>query len=186
MGSKSINLIIKKVLRVFGLEIKRIQESGPMMTFPNMERFLYFKRLFDRVIDIDGDIVECGIGKGDSLLMLAFLAKEEMRGRKVWGFDSFEGFPVPSKEDNSIRKPKKGEWGETRIYAVQKLFFNSGLDKHFVQSQITLVQGFFDESLPKCRCSSISFLHIDVDLYASYLTVLKYLYPKVARGGNFI
>ena len=30
--------------------------------------------------------------------------------KKIFGFDSFCGFPNPTKEDRSPRNPKKGDW----------------------------------------------------------------------------
>jgi hypothetical protein len=146
-------------------------------------RLLYFKRVYDLVSDIEGDIVECGVGPGHSLMSFAFLVKDELKGRKLWGFDSFEGFPEPSEEDRSTRNPKKGDWGGTSIADVLTLLSEAGLDSHFINTQVTLVQGFFQQSLLKYRGRSIALLHIDVDLYQSYLTVLESLYPRVAEGG---
>ena len=166
---------------VRGLE-RRGYELRPPVQYATGVQFLYFKRMFDRVSDIEGGIVECGVGHGQSLLLFSFLLKDSQRLRKLWGFDSFQGFPEPSKEDQSVRDPKKGEWGDTSIPAMHKLLRRSGLDSAFVRSQITLVQGFFEESLAKYR-QNIALLHIDVDLYDSYRTVLRELYPKVAIGG---
>jgi hypothetical protein len=42
---------------------------------------------------IDGDICEVGVYRGFSLLATAMLLKELGSNKKVWGFDSFEGFP---------------------------------------------------------------------------------------------
>ncbi len=133
--------------------------------------------------DIEGDIVECGVGQGHSFLIFAFLVKEELKGRKLWGFDSFEGFPQPSNEDRSLRNAQKGEWGDTSVKSVLNLLKQYGIEANFIDSQITLVKGFFNESLKKYRGSKIALLHIDADLYESYLTVLRQLYPKVAKGG---
>ncbi|MCP4536819.1 MAG: hypothetical protein GY832_06705 [Chloroflexi bacterium] len=173
-----------KMLKSLGIGIRRTRFLRiPQMCYPLMTRFLYFKRLFDLVEDIKGDVVECGVGQGHSLLQFAFLVKEEMKGRKLWGFDSFEGFPEPSKEDKSPRNPKKGEWGDTSVHGVLSLLGDAGLDSQFTLSQVTLVSGFFGDSLDKYRGSGIALLHIDVDLYQSYLTVLEQLYSKVVPGG---
>ena len=42
---------------------------------------------------IDGDIVESGVYKGSSLLAMGLLLKEIGSSKKVYGFDSFSGFP---------------------------------------------------------------------------------------------
>jgi len=42
---------------------------------------------------IEGDICEVGVYRGFSLLATAMLLKELGSNKKIWGFDSFEGFP---------------------------------------------------------------------------------------------
>ncbi|KHE92970.1 MAG: TylF/MycF family methyltransferase [Candidatus Scalindua rubra] len=182
---KIIKSVVKEILAAQGYEVcKQSSELQEVKMSDNtVAAFLYFKRVFDLIKGIDGDIVECGVWKGVSLLMFSFLVRDEMKGRKLWGFDSFEGFPEPSIQDKSERDLKKGEYGNTSINEIKNLLIKSGLDEGFVRSQITLVKGFFNESLVKYTGSSIALLNLDVDLYDSYLTTLRELYPKVARGG---
>jgi hypothetical protein len=176
--------LINRILNPIGLEIRRLSPLNiPQLDYNEITRFSYFKRIFDLVNDAEGDIVECGVGHGISLLYFAFLVKNEMKGRKVWGFDSFEGFPEYSEKDNINHKKRKGGWKDTSVWGVRNLLITSGLDANFIDSQITLVKGFFNDSLPKYRGSGIALLHLDVDLYDSYLTSLEELYPKVNVGG---
>ena len=44
------------------------------------EHLLYFNRCFDKIRKLDGDIVECGVGMGRSLMMFAFLVKDSGGG----------------------------------------------------------------------------------------------------------
>lgn len=174
---------VRKLLEACGYTLRRAEfmDQGAF-DLASVSRLLYFKRLFDRIRNVPGDIVECGVGRGDSLLMLALLAKDEGAERKLWGFDSFEGLPEPSDADHSPRRPKRGQiaWS---IYSVQKRLLDSGLPADFFYSQITLVKGLFQDTLKEYRGESIALLHADVDLYESYLTVLESLYPKVTPGG---
>lgn len=102
----------------------------------------------------------------------------------VWGFDSFEGFPAPSLQDQSIRKAKKGDaWKECSITTVHEMLTLSGLDPHYVESRIMLVKGFFEQTLSEYDRQPIALLHLDVDLYASYKECLVKLYPLMASGG---
>ena len=143
---------------------------------------MFFKRLLDLVSDIDGDVVECGVGRGRSLLLLALLCREEEKGRQIWGFDSFEGFPEPTEEDTSYRNPQKGQY-PADIMGVRALFQDAKLDDLFMISKVILVQGFFNESLYKYVGQGIALLHIDADLYQSYSDALHILYDKVLPGG---
>lgn len=184
--------VVKLLFNKLGYDIKKLPEQSAsikenIMSYPLsyrlMIRVLYFLRLFEMIKDIDGDVVECGIGHGHSFLILAFMVKEELKGRKLWGFDSFEGFPHPLNMDISPRNAKKGEWSDTSIQSIISLLRTYEIDENFIDSQITIVKGFFNESLKKYRGSEIALLHIDVDLYESYHDVLRELYPVVTKGG---
>ena len=48
---------------------------------------------------------------------------------------------------------------------------------------VTLVKGWFSETIPKYRGSQIALLHLDVDLYDSYQDCLHYLWPRVSMNG---
>ncbi|MFA5908680.1 MAG: TylF/MycF/NovP-related O-methyltransferase [Vicinamibacterales bacterium] len=154
----------------------------PELNLTEAVRFHYFSDIFRQVRDLDGDIVECGVGWGRSLLYLALLTRIENKGRRLWGFDSFEGFPEPGEHDRSPRNPKKGEW-KSDLLSVQSLLANSGLDEVFVRSQVTLVKGFFNESLPKYSGDQIALLHADADLYESYKSIYDSLFERVVPNG---
>jgi hypothetical protein len=159
------------------------QISLPAFSLHNGSRFLYQKRILDIVAHLEGDIVECGIGQGRTLLFWSILTFAENRNRRIWGFDSFEGFPEPSPEDTSPRNPQKGEWAAGGMRDLENLLLASGLPGEWIRARLTLVKGFFEDSLPKYAGGQIALLHIDADLYQSYKTSLEILYPQVCPGG---
>ena len=75
---------------------------------------------------IDGDIIECGVGRGVSLFTMGNISNLIGLDRKLYGFDSFEGFPEPTQEDRSYRNPQKGEWGDTSLQHVAEHFRSTG------------------------------------------------------------
>lgn len=164
---------------------KTVQAELPIatLTLNNATRFLYAKRLFDQISGLDGDIVECGVGMGTSLQIWTSLCHDEGRRRCIWGFDSFEGFPEPTREDTSPRNPKKGEWKVSTPKTITNLFVRAGFSAEWVRAHLTLVPGYFEDSLPKYTGESIALLHLDADLYQSYRTSLEQLYEKVVPGG---
>lgn len=164
-------------------ETSKIQKIPlPSFTVVEVGRLLFFKRLLDLVGDLEGDVVECGVGWGRSLLYLALLCREEEKGRQIWGFDSFEGLPDPTAEDRSPRNPQKGEY-RTDIRGVHTLLEEAKFDAVYMRSKVTLVKAFFNQGLQKYTGQGIALLHIDADLYQSYLDVLNILYGKVKPGG---
>ncbi|WP_205097923.1 TylF/MycF/NovP-related O-methyltransferase [Candidatus Nitrosotenuis uzonensis] len=149
---------------------------------------------FKMIKNVPGDIVECGIGRGRSLLIISaineILDENEGGKRHIFGYDSFEGFPEPSEEDSSPRNPQKGEWSSSpsgkyqyTVDFIKKILIEGG---SYSDDRITLVKGFFDDSLLHHPSRPIALLHIDADLYKSYATVLRLLYEKVSSGGIII
>jgi hypothetical protein len=172
---------IKMLLSTVGLEVRR---SSPLDRFSlqfnqgNATTFLYLSRMIGLITSLDGAVVECGVGKARTLQMLALLLQEENKGRALWGFDSFEGFPEPSMEDTSPRNPKKGEWKKmtrSQVYDV--------LNGLRITTPVHVTQGYFEDALRDVKVPPIALLHLDVDLYKSYKTCLEYLFPLVVQGG---
>jgi len=128
-----------------------------------------------------GAVVECGVGKGISFIGLAYLA--EQSDREIYGYDSFEGFPDPTPEDTSPRNPKKGEWRGTSKEDVIQYLKTADFDEAWIDSDVHLIEGFFDTTLKHYDGGSIAFLHLDVDMYRSYKDCFKYLAPYVVKGG---
>ncbi len=155
----------------------------PDFNLSNAARLMYQERLYKIARQHPGDIIECGVGLGTTLLFWSYLVSQDGSRRKIWGFDSFEGFPEPSVEDTSPRNPKKGEWAQADLRGVNLLLKNSGLGGEWVRANVTLVKGFFEDSLPKYTGGDIALLHIDADLYQSYKTTLEALYDLVVAGG---
>jgi len=63
----------------------------------------YFEFVKKNAEKIDGDIVEAGVFNGKSLLGMALLLKEIGSDKKVYGFDSFYGFPTEHENDDLSR-----------------------------------------------------------------------------------
>lgn len=149
-----------------------------------MKQFRYFLTLFNKITNVAGDVVECGIGEGNTFAMLAYLVGSEdtLSKRRLWGFDSFEGFPKPDLKDASPRAPQKGEWKIPEEVVLTRLE-KSGILKTFPNLDFKITKGFLNETLPNFPDRPIAFLYIDVDLYSGYRDALTYLFPKVASGG---
>jgi hypothetical protein len=131
---------------------------------------------------ISGDVVECGVGRGLTLYMLGHFLSRASSPRRLYGFDSFEGFPEPTSADESPRRPTRGDlWSDTSMAHVRDHFLRGGLDSYFY-NRVQLVPGFFSNTLPRSsEPVTIAMLNLDVDLYESYRDCLRFLGPRV-RG----
>ena len=45
--------------------------------------------------------------------------------KKIYGYDSFEGFPEPNIKDSSFRKPKKGDWSILQKNMLKNIFLKA-------------------------------------------------------------
>lgn len=149
-------------------------------------RLGYFHDLLTSVSGVRGDVVECGVAGGTSLAMLASLvfATNHSPSRRLWGFDAWAGLPDPSSADlageHSIAAA--GMFGDTSPERVREELAAYGLGDQTVAEMITLVPGYFEQTLPGFQ-GEIALLHIDVDLYESYRTCLETLWGNVQPGG---
>lgn len=147
----------------------------------NVARLLYFDHLVQLTRDVPGNILECGVGAGNSVLMLGHILHIRGIPKFLWGFDSFEGFPDPSPEDASFRNVQKGEVAhkKQRVLETLRQHLNNEL---FFRAKISLIKGYFQDTLQVYK-GPISLLNLDVDLYESYKVCLDTLYPLVSPGG---
>ncbi|MBK7443536.1 MAG: hypothetical protein IPI65_19105 [Bacteroidetes bacterium] len=59
--------------------------------------------LLEKVKNIEGEIVEAGVGYGQTLINLVIANTYFNAGKKIYAFDSFEGFPEPHQHDIGMR-----------------------------------------------------------------------------------
>lgn len=147
-----------------------------------ISQLLYFQRMLDLIEGVEGNAVECGVGYGKTFLLLVHLLYLENKGRTLWGFDSFAGFPSLAPEDEAPFLARF-HYRDTSSSSIHALLKKSGLNRDYAASKVKIIEGFFHDTIPHADTGPIALLHIDVDLYESYLTVLKHFYPKVADGG---
>lgn len=153
-------------------------------------KILSHYELYKIANDIPGSIVECGVFKGNSLARFAMLRDlfGNTYSKKIIGFDTFGKFPKTKfTDDLRFRTKLIDDAGEQSISKEQlmKVLKHKGVDKN-----IDLVKGDITKTLPNYVNShpglKISLLNVDVDIYEPVVTILKYLYPKVTKGGIVI
>src|SRR5437762_6757759 len=69
-----------------------------------LKRFLAMYEIFKLVLPVKGSVIECGVYHGFGVMAWAKLSailEPENLTRRIYGFDTFEGFPAVSEEDAS-------------------------------------------------------------------------------------
>lgn len=156
----------------------------------NVLNTVYWWEFFGQIRKIKGDIVECGVGRGRSLITIASLnrlaaALDGQQERKILALDSFEGFPEPTDFDESPRAPKKGQWSESPSsqFKYSPETISKVMHLANIESKIQYVKGFFERTTVDLAVGDIAILHLDGDLYESVKAPLNNLWQKVVIGG---
>jgi len=159
----------------------------------NVLNAVYWWEFFSQIRGLGGDIVECGVGRGRSLITIASINKlisslDYREERKIFALDSFDGFPEPTEFDNSPRSPKKGEWSMSpnKQFKYSPETIAKVMKLADIDSKIDYVEGFFDKTTENLEVENISILHLDGDLYESVKTPLNNLWQKVVIGGLIV
>ena len=146
--------------------------------------------LFKMINGLPGDIVECGIFKGMSLIRFATFRNlfKMQNKKKILGFDAFGKFPEAKfEQDKKLRKKFIKDSGNSGISKFQllKILKNKKLDK-----KVELVKGNITKTIPQYVKQNpnlqIALLNLDTDIYEPSITILNHLYPKIVKGGILI
>ena len=138
--------------------------------------------MIDRTISIAGDVAECGVFRGATLVPMAIHLKQRGCAKRLLGFDSFEGYDSSIMLDISMDAPDEpckrvGAFRNTsRSVVLEKL-------RRFDADNVTLIPGFFRDSLPRCGDRRFSLVHLDLGIYQAYKECLEFFYPRMSPGG---
>jgi len=188
----------------FGLEIRRIEKQRTDIPDSQLYRPLYSPWFSDRfqnyysiaaprtlvgpercyvlytllmqVVQMEGDIVECGVYKGGTAAMLVrVIAEKGGGGKKLYLFDTFSGMPDTDKDRDLVIK---GEFSDTSAEEVER----------FVgEPEITVIRkGFIPETFAGLESLRFAFAHIDVDIYRSIIDSLEFIWPRLLPGGFIV
>lgn len=149
--------------------------------------------LLERIKEVPGAVVECGVGFGKTLTLLAFGVSMLDQDREVFGFDSFAGFPAATADDMGPRVTAleaPGGWKSTTPEFIEGIFETEREKEesylHKKPINLTLIPGFFEETIPAKLPRSIALLHVDCDLYKSTQVVLEHCLPRMTSKGVVI
>jgi hypothetical protein len=108
--------------------------------------------------------------------------------RRIYGFDSFAGFPTVSEQDRSARRtPESGELRADAYEELQRLVriydanrFLGHVDKvHLVRGDAEKMIPSFVEDHPHLV---VSLLFLDFDLYTPTRVALEHFVPRMPKG----
>jgi hypothetical protein len=139
--------------------------------------------LVDHVKHVSGDVAECGVFRGRTLLALALYLRQNRSIKRVVGFDSFAGFDDSIKMDIGMGGADTDENRKVGGFSNTSLELVLSRARLLALTNIELAEGFFCTTLPKYCDRRFSFVHLDCDTYSSYKECLTFFYPRIPPGG---
>lgn len=149
--------------------------------------------LFERVLNVPGSIIECGVFNGQGLMSYAnfsSILEPNNFTRKIIGFDTFDGFASVGESDSMSPNEMVTEGG-MRVDSFSRLSRAVGLydTNRFLGHlpKVELVKGNILETLDDYIESNphllVSLLYLDLDIYEPTKHVLRTLLKRVPKGG---
>jgi hypothetical protein len=179
-------------------ERNKLSWESKMENFPkyvrrqNLTRFLVLYEIFKRIINIKGSIIECGVNQGygiSSWSKLSAILEPVNLTRRVYGFDTFDGFPSISQKDfsNSSSHVKPGDLSADtyeELIDLAKIHDSSRFLGHI--PKVELIKGDAVNTIPNFLEETphliVSLLYLDFDLYEPTMVALETFVPRMPKG----
>ena len=138
--------------------------------------------LLERTKNIPGNIAECGVWRGRTLVAMGLYLQQQGSPKTIFGFDSFQGFDAAVKRDlllggEDVDVKRVGGFDDTSYALVQRKL------NAFRLRNVQLEPGYFQKTLVRRETETFSFVHLDCDIYESYAICLDFFYPRLSPGG---
>ncbi|MDB2685719.1 TylF/MycF family methyltransferase [Mariniblastus sp.] len=168
------------------------------LTMTSPERILALVKAVEylSVSQIEGDVVECGVWKGGSMVATAntLIARDDAQ-RRLWLYDTFEGMSDPTEEDVDFmgqtadrllgeqdRLQSDSIWCFSPLEQVKSAMQATG----YPDDLVNFVSGKVEDTLPLTKPKKIALLRLDTDWYESTRCELEHLFPLMVDGAVLI
>jgi hypothetical protein len=171
-------------------------EAVREQTLTTQERVVSLVRAVDYIVQqrVEGDIVECGVWKGGSMMAAALtLMRHGQTDRTLHLYDTFDGMPPPTAVDQDyLGNSAAGQmavmdkdaviWARAQLEEVRANLSQTG----YPVGRTRYIKGKVEDTIPMEIPDRIALLRLDTDWYESTKHELKHLFPRLIRGGVLI
>lgn len=193
--------IVNRVLGKFGLKLiyishkkrkeSKVKRDGFSKSYtksglsPDQLKVSVRTQAYFQTLDLDGVIVEAGVGEGFGLGF--WLKLQDFFGdkREVWAIDSFSGFSQPHAFDNLNEKrirylnDKYGKYSQDYVKGYLRNIQSSPSSI----KRTTFIEGYVPAIFSTLPDARIALLNLDFDLYEPIKASLEYFWDKMEVGG---
>lgn len=128
------------------------------------------RMLSERIKNIPGSLAEVGVFQGGSLIFLC----EVNKGRKAFGFDTFEGLPEPKLGAGELHT--KGSFANTNFEQLRE----------YLEGIAILIKGLFPDSAASVSEERFALVHLDMDYGDGTKKALEWFWPRMQKGGIIV
>lgn len=203
---------VKRTINMLGYDLVKVAQAAPLefppdldgdvietvravmpYTMTSVERINALCQATKYIVNagIPGDIVECGVWKGGSMMAAArTLIQMNDQSRNLYLFDTYEGMTPSEDRDVSINDVPASRMAESvgekwcfgSLDEVKQVIYSTGYDR----SRIHFIKGMVEETIPVQAPTSIALLRLDTDWYQSTKHEMNHLFPRLSDGGVVI
>ena len=171
---------------------KKMENFPKYVRRQNLTRFLALYEIFKRIQSVKGSIVECGVFRGFGTMTWAKLSailEPVNLTRRIYGFDSFAGFPSVSGADKNTFSSHVSA-GDLYADSYDELMELAAINDstRFLGHipKVELIKGDATHTIPKFVKEHshllISLLFLDFDLYEPTKVALENFVPRMPKG----
>jgi hypothetical protein len=157
----------------------------------NLTRLLSQYEVFKKILDVKGSIIECGVYRGSGLMSWAqFSAVLEPVNltRRIYGFDTFAGFPsLHEKDRNKLSEIKTGTLSSDSYQELSELIQIYDSNRYLGHiNKVELIKGDAVKTIPEFIKSHqhlvVSLLFLDFDIFEPTKVAIENFFPRMPKG----
>ena len=155
-----------------------------------IQKLLDHNEIYKKISKIKGDIIECGVFKGVSLIrFLTFRdIDKSSKTQNVYGFDAFGNFPKPTPDKRHKKRDIKfAKYHDKKIglginvKKLENILRKKGFKNYkLIKGDVTKT---IDQFINKKKKLKISLLHLDMDIYFPTKYTLNKLFKYIVKNG---
>ena len=176
-----------------GTNLDKLNNFTRFVPRQTLSIFLAKNEIFKKILNVHGNIVECGVYMGGGLFTWAQLSsiyEPVNHNRKIIGFDTFDGFPAITNLDRSEENDEHKTEGAYSFSDYDNLIESArlyDLNRNIGHiEKLELVKGDAIKTIPeylkKNKHLMVSLLYLDFDLYEPTKIALEYFMPRMPKG----
>ncbi|MES2837154.1 MAG: crotonobetainyl-CoA--carnitine CoA-transferase [Bacteroidota bacterium] len=173
-------------------ENEKVSNSALFLKRQELSKILFLNHVYQHIVQTHGVIIEFGVRWGQNLVTLSNLRgiyEPYNYGRKIIGFDTFEGFVNVDKRDGNHSIIKNGAFSVSKNYED---FLTDVLASHHKESPLNHIQKNFivkgdavvqlKKYLKEHPETIIAFAYFDFDIYQPTKECLELILPIMPKG----